>query len=167
MRYKSMYPMILVYILALVLAGLIFDDPANILPGLQKIVLTQDVLITDYVEIAGPGAAFINSALVTLISLGLLYLSGDPLNGFTITEMGLMSGFALFGKNVANIWPIILGTWVYARIQKEPFSKYTSVALLATALSPLVSYMGLGSLYAHPLGGVLTGMLERLGAAEA
>ena len=49
MRYKSMYPMILVYILALVLAGLIFDDPANILPGLQKIVLTQDVLITDYV----------------------------------------------------------------------------------------------------------------------
>ena len=29
MRYKSMYPMILVYILALVLAGLIFDDPAN------------------------------------------------------------------------------------------------------------------------------------------
>ena len=159
MRYKSMYPMILVYILALVLAGLIFDDPANILPGLQKIVLTQDVLITDYVEIAGPGAAFINSALVTLISLGLLYLSGDPLNGFTITEMGLMSGFALFGKNVANIWPIILGTWVYARIQKEPFSKYTSVALLATALSPLVSYMGLGSLYAHPLGGVLTGML--------
>ena len=159
MRYKSMYPMILVYILALVLAGLIFDDPANILPGLQKIVLTQDVLITDYVEIAGPGAAFVNSALVTLISLGLLYLSGDPLNGFTITEMGLMSGFALFGKNVANIWPIILGTWVYARIQKEPFSKYTSVALLATALSPLVSYMGLGSLYAHPLGGVLTGML--------
>ena len=159
MRYKSMYPMILAYILALVLAGLIFDDPANILPGLQKIILTQDVLITDYVEIAGPGAAFINSALVTLISLGLLYISGDPLNGFTITEMGLMSGFALFGKNIANIWPIILGTWVYARIQKEPFSKYTSVALLATALSPLVSYMGLGSLYAHPLGGVLTGML--------
>lgn len=159
MRYKSMYPMILAYILALALAGLIFDDPANILPGLQKIILTQDVLITDYVEIAGPGAAFINSALVTLISLGLLYLSGDPLNGFTITEMGLMSGFALFGKNFVNIWPIILGTWIYARIQKEPFSKYTSVALLATALSPLVSYMSLGSTYAHPLGGVLTGVL--------
>ena len=159
MRYRRMYPMILLYALGLALVGLLLDDPANILPGLRTIVLMQDVLITDYVEIAGPGAAFINSALVTLISLGLLYLSRDPLNGFTITEIGLMSGFALFGKNVANIWPIILGTWVYARIQKEPFSKYTSVALLATALSPLVSYMGLGSLYAHPMGGVLMGML--------
>ena len=159
MRYKSMYPMILAYILALALAGLIFDDPANILPGLQKIILTQDVLITDYVEIAGPGAAFINSALVTLISLGLLYLSGDPLNGFTITEMGLMSGFALFGKNFINIWPIILGTWLYARYQREPFSKYASVSLLATSLAPLVSYMALGSIHASLPLGILVGIV--------
>ena len=158
MRYKRMYFVILAYVLALMLAGLIFDDPSNILPGLWKIINTQDVLITDYVAIAGPGAAFVNSALVTLISAAILFLARCPLNGFTITEMGLMSGFALFGKNIVNIWPIILGTWIYARIQKEPFSKYTSVALLATALSPLVSYMGLGSLYAHPLGGILTGV---------
>ena len=158
MRYKRMYLMILAYVLALILAGLLFDDPANILPGLWKIINTQDVLITDYVSIAGPGAAFVNSALVTLISAVILFLAQCPLNGFTITEMGLMSGFALFGKNIVNIWPIILGTWLYARIQKEPFSKYTSVALLATALSPLVSYMGSGSLYAHPVGGLLTGV---------
>ncbi|WP_294515561.1 DUF1576 domain-containing protein [uncultured Intestinimonas sp.] len=159
MRYKNMYFAILGYALALILAGLIFDDPANIIPGLWKIINTQDVLITDYVAIAGPGAAFVNSALVTLISAAILFLSRCPLNGFTITEMGLMSGFALFGKNITNIWPIFLGTWIYARIQKEPFSKYTSVALLATALSPLVSYMAYGSLYSHPLGGLLIGVL--------
>ena len=159
MRYKSMYPMILVYILALVLAGLIFDDPANILPGLQKIVLTQDVLITDYVEIAGPGAAFINSALVTLISLGLLYLSGDPLNGFTITEMGLMSGFALFGKNIVNIWPIIAGTFLYAKARREPFGKYVSVSLLATALAPVVSYVALDNGFGNLWWGIAVGLL--------
>ncbi len=159
MRYKKMYLLLLVYVLALALAGLMFDDPANILPGLWKIVTTQDVLITDYVEIAGPGAAFMNSALVTLISVGLLFLCKDPLNGFSITEMGLMSGFALFGKNFVNIWPIILGTWLYAKLQKEPFGKYTSVALLATALAPLVSFMGFGSPMSHPLGGLLMGML--------
>ena len=158
MRYKRMYIIILAYILALFLAGLVFDDPADILPGLQKIAETQDVLITDYVAIAGPGAAFVNSALVTLISTAVLFLARCPLNGFTITEIGLMSGFALFGKNVVNIWPIFLGTWLYARIQKEPFSKYSSTALLATALAPLVSYMGFGSLYAHPLGGIITGV---------
>ena len=112
MRYKRMYIIILAYILALFLAGLVFDDPADILPGLQKIAETQDVLITDYVAIAGPGAAFVNSALVTLISTAVLFLARCPLNGFTITEIGLMSGFALFGKNMVNIWPIFLGTWL-------------------------------------------------------
>ena len=70
-----------------------------------------------------------------------------------------MSGFALFGKNIFNIWPIILGTFLYSRIQKEPFSKYVTTALLATALSPLVSFMAFGSRHAHPLGGILIGVL--------
>ena len=52
-RYKPMYRLILLYAAALVAAALIFDDPANILPGLWKIVTMQDVLITDYVQIAG------------------------------------------------------------------------------------------------------------------
>ena len=158
MRYKQMYRLIAFYIAALVLAGIVYDDPANIVPGLIRIVNMQDVLITDYVQIAGPGAAFFNAALVTLFSLLLLYVSKDPLNGFTIVEVGLMSGFALFGKNVYNIWPIFLGTWLYAKSQKESFSKYASVALLATALSPMVSYMGLGSQKAHPIGGLLIGV---------
>ena len=159
MRYKKEYWLILLFALSLAVVGICFDDPANILPGLRKIILMQDVLITDYVETAGPGAAFINAALVTVISAGLLYFSGDLPNGFTITEIGLMSGFALFGKNIFNIWPIFLGTWLYSRIQKEPFSKYVGTALLATALSPLVSYMAFGSRHAHPLGGLLMGII--------
>ena len=47
MRYKRIYFVILAYVLALMLAGLIFDDPSNILPGLWMIINTQDVLITD------------------------------------------------------------------------------------------------------------------------
>ena len=47
MRYRRMYPMILLYALGLALVGLLVDDPANILPGLRTIVLMQDVLITD------------------------------------------------------------------------------------------------------------------------
>lgn len=153
-----MYRLILLYAVALMVAGLIFDDPANIIPGLWKIITAQDVLITDYIEIAGPGAAFLNSGLVTLISLLVVYVEKDPPNGFTITLIGLMSGFAFFGKNFLNVWPIILGTWIYTKLQKEPFQKYAATALLATALSPMVSYMMLGSRFAHPLLGLLTGI---------
>ena len=141
------------------LLGVLMDDATQIPAGLFRIVTMQDLLITDYVYIAGPGAALVNAGLVTIISICIIRFSGDPYNGFTIVEMGLMAGFSLFGKNVLNIWPIILGTWLYARYQREPFSKYASVALLATSLAPLVSYMALGSIHASIPLGILTGII--------
>ena len=141
------------------LLGVLMDDASQIPAGLFRIVTMQDLLITEYVYIAGPGAALVNAGLVTIISICIIRFSGDPYNGFTIVEMGLMAGFSLFGKNVLNIWPIILGTWLYARYQREPFSKYASVALLATSLAPLVSYMALGSIHASIPLGILTGII--------
>lgn len=153
-----MYPALLCFVAFWAAFGFLMDDPANILPGLWKIIITEDALITDYVEIAGPGAAFVNSALVTLISVIILYLSKDPLNGYTMVEIGLMAGFSLFGKNIVNIWPIIGGTWLYSKVVKEPFSKHVSISLLATALAPVVSYMSLDNGWGNPLLGIAVGM---------
>ena len=136
-RYEKIFHGTIAASVLLMLLGVALDDPANILPGLYRIVTMQDLLITDYVYIAGVGATLINSSLVTIISILIIKLAGDPFNGFTMVEMGLMAGFSLFGKNVLNIWPIILGTWLYAKYQKEPFAKYASVGLLATSLAPL------------------------------
>ena len=158
-RYDRIFPGTIAVSVLLMLLGVALDDPANILPGLYHIVTMQDLLITDYVYIAGVGATLINSGLVTIISVCIIKFSGDPFNGFTLVEVGLMAGFSLFGKNLLNIWPIILGTWLYARYQKEPFAKYASVGLLATSLAPLVSYMALGSIHASLPLGILTGII--------
>ena len=158
-RYDKIFPGTICFSLGLMLLGVLMDDATQIPAGLFRIVTMQDLLITDYVYIAGPGAALVNAGLVTIISICIIRFSGDPYNGFTIVEMGLMAGFSLFGKNVLNIWPIILGTWLYARYQREPFSKYASVALLATSLAPLVSYMALGSIHASIPLGILTGII--------
>ena len=157
--YQYILPGTIVFSIFLMLIGICIGDASEILPGLWKIVTMQDLLITDYIDIAGPAAAFVNAGLVTIISICLIWLAKDPFNGFTIVEMGLMAGFSLFGKNLFNIWPIILGTWLYARYQREPFSKYASVALLSTSLAPLVSYMALGSVHASIPLGVLTGVV--------
>ena len=157
-RYRSIFPATIAFSVALMLIGVSMGHPEQILPGLWKIVTMQDLLITDYIDIAGPAAAFINAGLVTITSVCILKLAKDPFNGFTIVEMGLMAGFSLFGKNMFNIWPIILGTWLYARYQREPFSKYASVALLSTSLAPLVSYMALGSVHASLPLGILSGV---------
>ena len=102
-RYDSLLNYLWIFTVCLALLGFSLDSRENILKGLIAIVMTEDALITDYFLVAGPGAALVNSALVTSISLVLLRLSGDTLNGMTLVEVGLMSGFSLFGKNYLNI----------------------------------------------------------------
>ena len=159
MRYDRMYSLLWIYTAVLALFGLLLDSPAQILQGLTTIILTEDALITDYVLIAGPGAALINSALVTAISLILLRLSREPFNGFSLVVIGLMSGFSLFGKNFVNIWPILIGSWLYAKLRREHFGKYIPTGLLSTALAPVVSYIALDNGWGTPLLGGLVGIL--------
>ena len=159
MRYDRMYTLLWIYTAALALFGLFLGPLDQILPGLATIVLTEDALITDYVLIAGPGAALINSALVTAVTLVMLRLSHEPFNGFSLVVVGLMSGFSLFGKNVVNIWPILLGAWLYAKLRREPFGKYVPTGLLSTALAPVISYIALDNGWGTPLLGGLVGVL--------
>ncbi|MCI8573354.1 MAG: DUF1576 domain-containing protein, partial [Oscillibacter sp.] len=157
-RYEKIFPATVSFSFGLIFLGFCLEKPLDIMWGLYHIVTMQDLLITDYVSIGGPGAALINAGIVTIISICIIKISGDPFNGFTIVEMGLMAGFSLFGKNFINIWPIIFGTWLYAHYRKEPFSKHASVALLSTSLAPLVSYMALGSIHASIWLGAATGI---------
>lgn len=141
MRYKAIFPAALIYCALLIVLAFVLDTPANIWRGLGHIVLMGDTLITDYVALAGIGAAFVNSALVLLVSLTVLHLVEDPLNGATLMVLGLMAGFSLFGKNIFNIWPFLLGSFLYARFRHEPFVKYSNVGLLSTTLAPVVSFV--------------------------
>lgn len=143
MRYDLLFPILLIYAAILLLFGFCLDTPSGILLGLKKIVLNEDALITDYFHLAGPGAALVNSALVTATTVLTIRLSKEPFNGFSLVVVGLMSGFSLFGKNPVNSAPILLGTWLYAKSRKEPFGKYANVGLMSTALAPIVSYFAL------------------------
>lgn len=158
-RYETMYPILLGYVGLLFTAGLLFGNFSQILPGLARIVLTEDALITDYILVAGPGPTLINSALVTLLSVLILRFSGEPFNGMTPVVIGLMSGFSLFGKNPVNIWPILFGTWLYAKSRKEPFGKYAATGLMSTALAPVVSYIALDNGWGTIWGGLFAGIL--------
>lgn len=158
-RYEKIFPVLWIYTALLALAGLLLDRPTQILQGLLTIILSEDSLITDYILIAGPGAALVNSAIVTAISLCVLYVADDIPNGMTPVVIGLMSGFSLFGKNFVNIWPILIGTWLYTRYRKEPFGAFANIGLMATALSPIVSYIALDNGWGHPVLGLATGVL--------
>jgi len=122
-----------------IIVGLWIQPWKEILPGLLKIIKEPDFLITDYFLVGGIGAALINAGLLTLLSIYLIYKQGMEMDGHTITSSCLMFGFSLFGKNLVNIWTILLGVYIYAHYHKMPFSKYVYVGLYGTSLSPIIT----------------------------
>lgn len=135
------------YIFLLVIYGLfivvafIIDSPKEIFLGMKEIILSPDILVTDYVELGGIAASLVNSALTSIFSILILVMNKIKPNGATLMSLWLMTGFAFFGKNILNIWPIIIGVFIYSEYQKEPFLNYSLVALLSTTLAPAVSQL--------------------------
>ncbi len=138
------YGIFTIYSLLFVVFGLIMNTPQEIMQGLYRIVTEPGVLITDYVEIGGIGAAFVNAGIIMLITIGILYLLKIEISGNSIAAIYLMGGFALFGKNILNIWLIILGVIIYTVVKKENLSNHIHTAFFGTSLAPIVSEIFFG-----------------------
>ncbi len=138
------------------------DSPKNIAEGIVKIILDPDFLITDYIGIGGMGAAFVNSGLVTLMTILVLFRMKIQITGASISTIWLMSGFSLFGKNIFNIWFIIGGVYLYSLYQRDKFNKYIYMALLGTSLAPMTTQIMVGTELPTSIGviiGTLSGVL--------
>jgi hypothetical protein len=142
-KIHSTYYMFICFSLLFIILAFIMDTPIQIFLGLKNILFEPNILITDYIQLAGIGATFINMSLVILASIVVLVYVGIKPNGSTVALLFTMAGFSLFGKNIVNIWPIIFGVWLYSIYQKERFINYVLIALFGTTLSPTVNQLAL------------------------
>lgn len=122
-----------------IVVGFFLQPVDEIWRGIASIVREPDFLITDYFVIGGVGASFINAGALTLMCIGIVYLLGMEMDGHTITSSFLMFGFSLFGKNVLNIWLILLGVFLYAKYHKTSVSRYIYIGFYGTSLSPIIT----------------------------
>ena len=121
---KSGYAVLAFTSLLFILFGLTQSKPDAILAGFSRIIQSTNILITDYVALGGIGAAFVNAGLLMLLSVLLLLSHHAPFRGITVVGVFLMGSFGLFGKNIYNVWPLMFGTWLYARLKHEPFTEH-------------------------------------------
>lgn len=119
--------------------GLVMQPVDEIFRGIVEIIREPDFLITDYFVIGGVGASFVNAGVLTLICIGIMYALDMNFDGHTITSTCLMFGFSLFGKNLLNIWMILVGVFLYARYHRTTVKRYLYVGFYGTSLSPIVS----------------------------
>lgn len=140
-------------------AGFFLQPLSEIGAGIQSIIREPDFLITDYFVIGGIGATFLNAGMITLASIAIIYFLGMEMDGHTITSTFLMFGFSLFGKNILNIWTILLGVYLYARYHKTSVSRYIYVGLYGTSLSPLITQVMRLDVLPVPVGFALSVLL--------
>jgi hypothetical protein len=127
------------YAAVFVLFGLMLQPPAALIAGLVNIVTTRDALLTDYFGVAGVGGGCVNAGLLTLAAAFVYWRTGARITGASVAALFLVLGFALFGKNLLNVWAIVLGVYLYAKFRREPFASHLNTAFFGVALAPVFS----------------------------
>lgn len=149
---------------SLFLFAFLMGSPSEIWEGMKNIVLHKAGLIADNFAVGGIAATFFNAGAVMAVALLLFELLKVPITGPGFACTLLCSGFAMFGKDIVNIWPIIAGVFLYAKRQNDGFVKYIYNALYGTALAPIITEIALIrgdwiSLLAAVLCGLLIGFI--------
>ena len=136
---ERMLAIMALFPLAFIVAAFMLDAPATLFDGLLAILRSRDTLTTDYMGLGGIGAALLNAGLLALLAIAIYWRSGAVIGGAAVACLWLVLGFGLFGKNLLNVWGIVLGVALYARYQGEPFAKHINTAFFGAALAPIFS----------------------------
>ncbi|MEG0086731.1 MAG: DUF1576 domain-containing protein, partial [Niameybacter sp.] len=139
---STMYNVLYILPLAMLICAFIVASPVELLEGIALIYKANDILLTDYLLIAGVGATLLNAASVIFINLWLLRRLDFKPNGVIIAALFLLAGFSFMGKNLFNIWPFYLGGYLYSKYHQMPYKNVVIINMFSTALSPLVSLIG-------------------------
>ena len=163
---KTKYRVMYLYALSLICTAFFFNSPMEILNGLLTMIPATGVLLTDYIELGSTGSAFFNSGLLMISFIFMAKKSKALINGPVIASIFTVAGFAFFGKNIYNVWSIVLGVYIHSRIQKEHFAKFIIIAFFGTTLSPIVSVLTFGtglptiaSIILGNLAGIIVGLI--------
>lgn len=119
--------------------------------GLKDILMSPTILVTDFLEVGGIGASFINAAVIGFINLYIMKKYELRINGLLIAAFMTVLGFSFFGKNLYNIIPIYLGGYIYCRFQKINIKEIILVIMFSTGLSPLVSEISYCGIFSGPV----------------
>lgn len=160
-RYRDLY----IFALSLIVFGLFASPISDIGPGIVSISKSPSVLISDYIEIGGIGASFINAGFMTLLAVILAHRAGARITGAILAGVFIVAGFSFFGKNIINSLPLMVGVYIYLKVKGLELANHMHIVFFVTGYSPIVSLFMYGLGLSQPVGavaGVLVGLFVGL-----
>jgi len=150
---------------ATMIAGGLWLD-RTLLTSLKSLVRMPGQAPTDFIALAGVGAALANMGLCGAIATLYILAIGGDLNGPVIGAIFTIVGFAAFGKHPRNIVPILLG--VFLGSLAKPWAiddpSIQLAALFGTTLAPIAGrfgwHWGLVAGFVHSSAALTTGVMH-------
>ncbi|WP_156298884.1 DUF1576 domain-containing protein [Streptobacillus canis] len=127
---------------SMLIYAFILNNPFEIFDGMIRIIMTNNILVSDYFYIANRGAAFFNAGIICLLNIWLIYKYDLKINGLLIVSVLLILSFGFMGKNIYNILPFYIGSYFYSRFIGKEFKSIVPIAMMSTTLAPIVSSLG-------------------------
>ncbi|MBQ7173337.1 MAG: DUF1576 domain-containing protein [Clostridia bacterium] len=124
---------------ASLVATLIYSDFRETGAGLLRILLSPAKLLTDYFELGGLAATFLNAALCGLACNLFAILTKTKPSALLLAAYFLVISHCFFGLNFLNMWPPFLGVFFCGRLRKLSRGELLPLAMFSTSLGPFVS----------------------------
>ena len=125
--------------LSFLVAACFMPDRQSMQEGLWRILNSPTKAATNFFDIGGYSATFLNMGLVGLICTGLYNIPGRQANNAATLVTLLTVGFGSWGIHILNMWPTILGVALHCIVKGEKLGTRTNAMLFSTGLAPFIS----------------------------
>ena len=134
--------------LSFLVAAVFMPDRHDMQEGLWRILNSPTKSATNFFDIGGYSATFLNMGLVGLICTALYCTPGRQANNAATLVTLLTVGFGSWGIHILNIWPTIIGVALHCVVKHEKLGSRTNAMLFSTGLAPFMSELMVR--YPHP-----------------
>ena len=138
--------------LCFIAAAFAMPDRNSMLQGFWNILTKTCKISTNYFDLAGYSATYLNMGIVGIYCTLLCLLPGAKPNNVTTLGVILTIGFGSWGMNPLNMTPTILGVCLYALVKKEKLGAVSNAMIYSTGIAPLISDLLLRYPHAEAIG---------------
>lgn len=119
--------------------------------GLKNIIFAHHRIDSELVTVAGNmGSGFVNAGLLMYAMWATFKLFKTDIKGLEWAAIGQIFGYAFYAESLFNVWPLIIGVMVQAKLSKKDMGEQVFVAWFATALAPFVSTLAFHVEFINP-----------------
>ncbi len=106
-----------------------------------QILTLPSPLVTDYFNLGNLSAAFLNAGLCGMACTLIMIINKTNCPPSFLAGYFLVIAHCFYGLNFLNMWPPMLGIYLFCKVMKIHFNQNLDMAMFSTAFGPFISEM--------------------------